>query len=201
MPKSKILLSLVLFAFSFGYTAAQYPENDLTPEEFNARLYPCETHTGSSSLSDQLDMNPLHFFNFTPERFKAYYKGPAFISCEANVSTSGGFRYLTLILWVDSPSAEDIYGNIPVDALLRIQGINGQTISLKNMRLADPEQIEKQAATRYIARYLVGKSDFKWLKSTPVDLIRIFWRKGYEEIPIYKIGLIQSQIKCLDELK
>ena len=145
------------------------------------------------------DLQPELLFSYTDERLRPYLQDKEYLVCEAYLSSSGGFRYLTLNFTFAYPNAQEAYGFIDQNSVLTIKLLNGDVINLRAGKMDRGQYNTVKKELTYSVYYPIDRSYIGLLKTSEVDLLRVFWSSGFEEYPILQMDFFQRQFRCLGD--
>ncbi len=145
------------------------------------------------------DQYPELLFSYTDERLRPYLQDKEYLICEAYISSSGGFRYLTLNFTFAYPNAQEAYGFIDQNSVLTIKLLNGDVINLRAGKMDRGQYNTVKKELTYSVYYPIDRSYIGLLKASEVDLLRVFWSSGFEEYPILQMDFFQRQFQCLGD--
>lgn len=145
------------------------------------------------------DLQPELLFSYTDERLRPYLQDKEYLVCEAYISSAGGFRYLTLDFTFAYPNAQEAYGFIDQNSVLTIKLLNGDIINLRAGKMDRGQYNTVKKELTYSVYYPIDRSYIGLLKTSEVDLLRVFWSSGFEEYPILQMDFFQRQFQCLGD--
>ena len=138
------------------------------------------------------------FFIYTPERFKPYFKGRNYITCNgflSKISDAGTILNLEFIILTEQAVRE--FGVLEMGSQLTLKGINGDQVVLTNKKSATGMANSLDKTTTYKAQYQISSGDIKALQKLEVDKIRVIWGTGYEDYEVYEVDFLIDQFECL----
>ena len=145
------------------------------------------------------DLEPQLLFTYTDERLRPYLQDKEYLSCEAYLSSVGGYRYLTLDFTFAYPNAQEAYGFIDQNSVLTVKLLNGDVINLRAGQMDRGKYDTVKQELTYSVYYPIDRSYLGLLKVSELDLIRVFWSSGFEEYPIHQMDFFQRQLQCLGD--
>lgn len=145
------------------------------------------------------DLEPQLLFTYTDERLRPYLQDKEYLSCEAYLSSVGGYRYLTLDFTFAYPNAQEAYGFIDQNSVLTLKLLNGDVINLRAGQMDRGKYDTVKQELTYSVYYPIDRSYLGLLKVSELDLIRVFWSSGFEEYPIHQMDFFQRQLQCLGD--
>ncbi|MEL6656884.1 MAG: hypothetical protein AAFR36_10575 [Bacteroidota bacterium] len=145
------------------------------------------------------DLESELLFTYTDERLRPYLQDKEYLSCEAYLSSVGGYRFLTLDFTFAYPNAQEAYGFIDQNSVLTLKLLNGDAINLRAASLDRGQYDTVKNELTYSVYYSVDRSYIGLLKASELDLIRVFWSSGFEEYPIHQMDFFQRQFQCLGD--
>jgi len=144
-------------------------------------------------------LQPELLFSYTDERLRPYLQDKEYLVCKAFISSSGGFRYLTLDFTFAYPNAQEAYGFIDQNSVLTIKLLNGDVINLRAGKMDRGQYNTVKKELTYSVYYPIDRSYIGLLKTSEVDLLRVFWSSGFEEYPILQMDFFQRQFQCMGD--
>lgn len=149
----------------------------------------------------RIDLEKQFLFSYTDEKLRPFLKGQELLTCEAALTSLGGFSYLNLSFSIASPNARNNFGVLENNAQISLKLINGNTISLYNSN-RDIGKIDPYSGnTVYNGLYIISASNEKLLSKTELDELRVIWSTGFEDYEIYEIDFFINQLTCLKNSK
>jgi hypothetical protein len=145
------------------------------------------------------DLESELLFSYTDERLRPYLQGKEYLTCEAYMSSVGGYRYLTLDFTFAYPNAQEAYGFIDRNSMLSIKLMNGDFINLRAGQMDRGKYDTIKQELSYSVFYPIDRSFIGLLKDSEIDLLRVFWSSGFEEYPIYQMDFFKRQLRCLGD--
>lgn len=138
-------------------------------------------------------------FTYTDDRLRPYLKDKEYLSCEGYLTSSGGYRFLTLEFTFAYPNAQEAYGFIDQNSVLTIKLLNGDFVNLRAAQMDRGSYDTVKEELRYEMQYPIDRSHINILKQSEVDLLRVFWSSGYEEYEVFQLDFFQQQFECLGD--
>lgn len=120
-----------------------------------------------------------------------------YVLIEAWMSSLGSQATLHLLFTVRDANARVGFGGLPAGGALALKTINGETLTLSNLRADEGLSDPGGQIYTYKAQYLLDKSATKKLRDSELDKIRVAWRTGYEDYDVQQVDLIQRMLTCL----
>ncbi len=137
-------------------------------------------------------------FQYTPEELMSFLKDKPYITCEAHVSSTPGFKFLTLRFIISSDRAKQSFGRLSQGSSLSIRLIDGSIINMFN-RTTDEGVVDFDTKTTiYSGSYIISRKDEKALLNKELDRLRVVWTSGFEEYEIYNLDFLKDQLNCLN---
>lgn len=191
MVIKKLVLLLFLVAFVLSEEGFSQPKNICEYE-----------YEGTDEFTGQKrrDVSSKIFFTHTPENIRKYLNGKEYLTCWGNLTKiSGGYKFLNLRFEVFENNAQKSFGHLPVNSLLSIRFLNGETIRLLNKRDFKPQFDSNKDIWIFKGQYSVDAKQEKKLAKCEIDKVRIVWETGYEDYEIYEIDFFKNQLDCLNK--
>lgn len=138
-------------------------------------------------------------FTYTDERLRPHLGSREYLTCDAFLSSLGGYRFLTLNFTFAFPNAQEAYGFIDEKSLLTIKLLNGNYINLRAGTLDRGKYNTVTQTLTYSVYYPIDRSYISLLRASEIDLLRVFWSSGFEEYPIHQMDLFMRQFRCLGD--
>ena len=143
-------------------------------------------------------LNEQDFINYTPEDLKKYYKKKDYIKCQVYTAkieeTKVAYFYWTLL----TKNAYKYFGSITKGANLIVKFQDGETIELSFSKSDVGDTNYDQRYTTYSSFVILDDELIKILKTKPIEKVRMYWSKGYEDYPVSDPNLFINQLPCLD---
>jgi hypothetical protein len=137
------------------------------------------------------------FFSYTPAKYQKFFKDEDFIRCEGFLSQStGGLMALNINLYVASEEAKYKFGAIKANSTMVVHSMDGKQYFFMTYKGAAPKVIEN--ITVYQCSFAIDKRDFKNLKKTEVDKIRIVFEKGIQSYDVFYLDFLIDQFSCFE---
>ena len=145
----------------------------------------------------RIDLASSLMFTHTDTDLRPYFKDKELISCYGKLSKIDAYVYFTIDFQIASSHSQSNFGSLQNGSLLRLTLLNGQYVSLYNIK-ADRGRIDPYSGnTIFTGQYALGKNEIDLLLTSELDKIRILWSTGYEDYDIYKVDFFIDQLKCL----
>lgn len=178
--------------------------NDLPPhariKTYKSDPFDCDVRTDTVDETTgrrKIELAPALFFTHTDPDLRPYFKDKELITCYAKMSKSDAYVYLTIDFQIASSHSQSNFGSLSNGSLLRFRLLNGEFVSLYNLR-ADRGRIDPYSGhTIFTGLYALGKEEIKMLQQNQLDKVRILWSTGYEDYDIYKVDFMIDHLNCL----
>jgi len=172
------------------------------PRNYLSAPYDCKISIDTidqQSHRHQIQVAPSLIFTHTDADLRPYFKNKELITCYGSLVKIGSYLYLSVEFQIGSSHSQNNFGGLQKESLLRFKLLNGNFISVYNIK-ADRGHIDPYSGnTVFTGQYALGKANIKKLKSSPLDKIRVLWATGYEDYDVYYIDFFTNQINCLEE--
>ncbi|HMN90193.1 MAG TPA: hypothetical protein PKD70_00955 [Saprospiraceae bacterium] len=145
------------------------------------------------------DMQQQLLFTFTDERLRIYLKDKEYLRCEGFMTSTGGFRFLSLQFSFAYPNAREAYGFIEKGSVLIIKLLNGDFVTLTANKMDRGSYDTTREILTYQVHYAIDRSLVSILKRSEVDSIIMFWSSGYEEYEVFNVDFFTNQLQCLEK--
>ncbi len=145
------------------------------------------------------DMQQQLLFTFTDERLRIYLKDKEYLRCEGFMTSTGGFRFLSLQFSFAYPNAREAYGFIERGSVLIIKLLNGDFVTLTTNKMDRGSYDTTREILTYQVHYAIDRSLLSILKRSEVDSIIMFWSSGYEEYEVFNVDFFTNQLQCLEK--
>ena len=147
--------------------------------------------------SRRIALEPGLIFTHTDPDLRPFFKNKELITCYGKLSKIGAYVYLEIDFQIASSHSQSNFGSLQNGSLLRLRLLNGEYVSLYNVK-SDRGHIDPYSGyTIFNGQYVLGKDEIKMLQSTELDKIRILWSTGYEDYDVYKVDFFIDQLNCL----
>lgn len=145
------------------------------------------------------DMQQQLLFSYTDERLRPYLKEKEYLQCAGFLTSTAGFRFLSLQFTFAYPNAQEAYGFIEKGSILVVKLLNGDFVTLLSGRMDQGSYDTESELLNYQVHYVIDRSQLNILKNSEVDSILVFWSTGYEEYQVYQLDFFINQINCLEK--
>ena len=143
-------------------------------------------------------LNEQDFINYTSEELKKYYKKKEYVKCQVYVAkveeTKVAYFYWTL----QTKEAYKFFGSIARDSKIMVKFQDGETIELNFSKSDVGDTKYDYGYTTYSSYVILDKESIKVLKTKPIEKLRMYWSKGYEDYPVSDQNLFINQLPCID---
>ncbi len=171
--------------------------------QISAQNIPCEIINDGIDLQTKtyrVELGPSMLFNFTPPEVKNDLQEDNLMKCQAQIVKVEDKISVHLNLRINSLKAQDIYGSIDKEGIMKITLIDGKEIKLMCYAGSPGVQTQNKKAYIYPVGYELSNRDIRQLSKKEIDKIGIEWSSGYEEYLIYEIDFFMNQLACLDRV-
>ena len=152
-----------------------------------------------ASQRRQIQVTPSLIFTHTDVDLRPYFKDKELITCKGSLVKIGPYLYLTIEFQIGSSHSQNNFGALQKDSLLRFKMLNGEYVSLYNIKF-DRGHIDPYTGnTVFSGQYALGKEEIKKLSAGELDKIRVLWATGYEDYDVYYVDFFKNQLSCLEE--
>ena len=149
----------------------------------------------------QIQVAPSMIFTHTDPDLRPYFKNKELITCRGSVVKIGTYHYLAIEFQIGSSHSLNNFGALQKGSLLRFKMLNGEYISLYNLK-PDRGHIDAYSGnTVFSGQYALGKDEIRKLLDRELDKIRVLWATGYEDYDVYYIDFFKNQMNCLEEVE
>jgi hypothetical protein len=139
------------------------------------------------------------FFGYTHPKLQEFLKGENYLTCEGYMSQVGSLKSLNLKYTIDSPTAQDDYGNILEGSRLLISLLDGTVITLVSAEQDGGRIDRSKQQTIYKTFYIIDARSEKKLLKSEISEVRMVWTKGYENYEVFEVDFIINGLKCLNK--
>lgn len=153
--------------------------------------------TDNMTGTRRLDLKPGLFFSHTDPDLRPFFKDKDLISCLGALSRIGPYVYLRVEFQIASSHAQSNFGALAEGSLLRFKLMNGEYVSLYNLKTNSGRIDPYSGYTVFSGQYALGKNEIKKLGADELDKMRVLWSTGYEDYDIYNIEFLINQLNCL----
>ena len=172
----------------------------LRPRPYKSEPFDCNVTTDSTDGTSGVQKIAIEkglLFTHTDPDLRPFFKDKELISCYAALSKAGDYVYMVIDFVIASSHSQSNFGSLDKGSLLRLRLLNGEFVSLYNLR-ADRGRIDPYSGhTIFSGQYAMGKEEIKTLISNELDKVRILWSTGYEDYDVYKIDFFKDRLNCL----
>jgi hypothetical protein len=139
-------------------------------------------------------------FTHTDPDLRPFLKDRELITCEASVWKIGAYVYLNVDFYISSSHSQKNFGALAKGSLLRIKLMNGDFVSLYNLK-SDRGRIDPYTGyTVFSGQYALGKTELTLLRKSETDKMRVLWGTGYEDYEVYEVDFFFNQLNCVLDL-
>lgn len=146
----------------------------------------------------RIEHAPQHFFGYTSDKLKHFFKEKNFLNCNAYITKVEGDYFLNLDLDLASKDASRSYGFINKGDMIRVTFIDGQDFITNALYRVDGTIEAYSGHMIYRVVYPLEDYHLDLLHDTEIDKLGIIWSSGFEEYPIYEIDILMHQLECID---
>jgi len=184
--------------------ASQIFSGDVPPQNFSKpyKSEPFRCTIVSDTVDEmtgrrRIELAPDLIFTHTDTDLRPYFKNKELITCYGELSKIDAYVYFTIDFQIASSHSQSNFGSLQNGSLLRLSLLNGQYVSLYNIK-SDKGRIDPYSGnTVFTGQYALGKNEIDQLLSSELDKFRILWSTGYEDYDIYKVDFFIDQLRCL----
>jgi hypothetical protein len=172
------------------------------PRPYISAPFDCRISIDTIDLASQrrqIQVTPSLIFTHTDADLRPYFKDRELITCKGSLVKIGPYFYLTIEFQIGSSHSQNNFGALQKDSLLRFKMLNGEYVSLYNVKF-DRGHIDPYTGnTVFSGQYALGKEEIKKLSAGELDKIRVLWATGYEDYDVYYVDFFKNQLSCLEE--
>ncbi|MFN0016568.1 MAG: hypothetical protein ACKVU2_18655 [Saprospiraceae bacterium] len=136
-------------------------------------------------------------FRYTNPLLKAYLTDRDHVVCSASVAVKGSTTLLNLQFNINDANAKRAFGGLPKNGVAVLKFLDGETITLYNMRADEGLAGADKIAHTFIGQYGVDSGMLKKMQKSLLDKVRIAWTTGYEDYEAHNVDLLARQLACL----
>lgn len=174
------------------------PPTDYVQAPSGCQFLSRETNEKNEIVKQELAKTII--FTHTDDELRPYFGDDELVTCTASMLQIGENIYLNMDFRIASPNAMKNFGPLKSGSLLRIKLLNGIYVNLYNMR-QDAGKIDPYSGhTLYSGRYVIGKSERRFLEKSGVEFVRVVWGTGFEDYPVYALDFFKDQFSCLEQV-
>lgn len=148
----------------------------------------------------RIEFAPQHFFGYTNQKLKHFFKENNFMNCSAYLTKLGGDYFLHLDFNLATKSASKSYGFINKDDMIKITLINGDSFIANSLYRAEGQLESYSGHTKFNTTYKLDDLEIDILENVEIDKIGVIWSSGFEEYPVYEVDLLMRQIECIEDV-
>jgi len=171
-----------------------------TSKPYRSEPFHCITKTDTVDAATgirRIELEPGLLFTHTDPDLRPFFKNKELITCYGKLSKSDAYVYLTIDFQIASSHSQSNFGSLEKGSLLRLKLLNGEFVSLYNIR-SDRGRIDAYSGhTIFTGQYALGKDEIKMLQSNELDKVRILWSTGYEDYDVYKVDFFIDRLNCI----
>ncbi len=144
------------------------------------------------------DLQQELLFTHTDERLRLYLKDKDYLRCEGFLTSTAGFRFLSLQFTFAYPNAREAYGFIEKNSVLIIKLLNGDFVTLRAGRMDKGRYDTEKEILTYQVHYPIDRGQLNTLRNSELDTVIMFWSSGYEEYDVFNLNFFKRQLACLE---
>lgn len=167
---------------------------------YRSEPFRCITKTDTVDAATgirRIELEPGLLFTHTDPDLRPFFKNKELITCYGKLSKADAYVYLTIDFQIASSHSQSNFGALEKGSLLRLKLLNGEYVSLYNIR-SDRGRIDAYSGhTVFTGQYALGRDEIKMLQSNELDKVRILWSTGYEDYDVYKVDFFIDRLNCL----
>ena len=139
------------------------------------------------------------FIEHTDSSLLKYYKrkSHSYFELETYCAKINDLRVIYFYIRIDSKNAYKYFGSISTDAKCIFKLKSGKTVTLNFSKYDTGDTNYERNYTSYSPYLVIPNDDYDLLKKDPVEKIRIYWSKGYEDYDIDYPEAFKKQIECI----
>lgn len=142
-------------------------------------------------------LTPSVLFTHTDPDLRPYFRDKDLITCIGRLSSIGPYVYLSIEFQIASSHSQSNFGSLQNGSLLRLKLMNGEYVSLYNLKTNTGRIDPYSGYTIFSGQYGLSKKEMKKLKSTELDKMRVMWSTGFEDYDVSHVDFLINQISCL----
>lgn len=198
MPKANTVLPQTKKVKSNQTASNIQPQKIIKP--YRSAPFECHAITDTMDVATgrrKIELKPALLFTHTDPDLRPYFKEKELITCFGKLSKLDAYIYLTIDFQIASSHSLNNFGSLQNGSLLRLRLLNGEYVSLYNLK-TDRGRIDPNSGhTIFTGQYALGKAEIKSLESFELDKVRILWTTGYEDYDVYKVDFFIDHLNCL----
>ncbi|MEQ1744769.1 MAG: hypothetical protein ABMA02_05045 [Saprospiraceae bacterium] len=136
-------------------------------------------------------------FRYTNPSLKAYLTDRDHVVCSASVAVKGSTTLLNLQFSINDANAKRAFGGLPKNSVAVLKFLDGETVTLYNMRADEGLTGADKIAHTFIGQYGIDPGMLKKMQKSLLDKVRIAWATGYEDYDAHNVDLLARQLACL----
>lgn len=137
-------------------------------------------------------------FTYTHQEVKKRYPGKDMLQTDVRlVERNDGKMDLSLRFTWNAENPQRFYGNFRNKHPLEIKLMDGDVITLYNRTSGTWVLSEDESSYTMTVNYSLPDHHMKVLEKNFISDVRIYWERGYENYPVYNIGVLVDQLNCL----
>jgi|GEM_PF-5245237 len=177
-------------------------KNNIFPHnEFIKKKSPCQIdfdgfdlHVGESQKRFSYET----LFTFSHKEIRNRYPGKDMLHTMVRVIERNNEKIdLTLKFIWNAENPQRFYGNFRNKHPLEIKLMDGDVITLYNRTSGTWVLSEDESSYTMTVNYSIPDHHTKVLEKNFISDVRIYWERGYEDYPVYNIGVLIDQLNCL----
>jgi len=133
----------------------------------------------------------------TPEELKKIFTNNDYITLDSYLSNYNNHFALFIKIAIRTNNPHAAYGSIFKDNKLIMKLTNGQTITLYSGQSESGNVDYLNDKTTYMTFFELNEAAMELLQTSELEMLRLYWSKGYEDYPIAKPDFFVRQIQCV----
>lgn len=133
----------------------------------------------------------------TPEKLKKIYTDKEYFSLDGYLSNYNNNFALFIKITIRTNNPHAAYGSIFKDNKLILRMKNGQAITLYSGQSENGNIDYRNDKSTYMTFFKLDEAGMEVLQSGELEMMRLYWSKGYEDYPVTNPSFFIRQIQCV----
>ena len=143
-------------------------------------------------------LNEQDFINYTSDEIKRYYRKQDFVRCQVYAARINETKAAYFFWTLQTKEAYKLFGSIAQDSKIMVKFRDGETIELNFLKFDVGDTKYDLGHTTYSSYVILDEESVKVLKSKPIEKVRMYWSKGYQDYPVSNAYLFNNQLSCIE---
>lgn len=143
-------------------------------------------------------LNHQDFIIYTSDEMKRYYRKQDFVRCQVYAARINETKAAYFFWTLQTKEAYKLVGSIAQDSKMIVKFRDGETIELNFSKFDVGDTEYDLGYTTYHSFVILDEESVKVLQSKPIEKVRMYWSKGYQDYPVSNAYLFNNQLSCIE---